>query len=155
MYLKTPSNKRIRNYFKKTFKRLERDLIVCSINWDFLCIIALFLVSFEIKKSWKNKKRIIQRSKKKERKMEQRKLLNVDDFLSNPKKAFILMGWNPFDGLDYRSCRWSFILRSFYMFITNFYIIFGFVLIMVYSFVNINEPGAFLKITDSAPTLGK
>lgn len=92
MYLKTPSNNRIRNYFKKTFKRLERDLIVCSINWDFLCIIALFLVSFEIKKSWKNKKRIIQRSKKKGKKDGTKEIVKRRWLFKQPKESFHIDG---------------------------------------------------------------
>lgn len=90
--------------------------------------------------------------------MHQAKLLNIDnDFMGNTKLAFKFMAWNPFNvgRQEVSSSKWIFYLRSFYMFITNYYIIFGFFLETIYCIESIGKPDAFLKITNTAPILGE
>lgn len=85
--------------------------------------------------------------------MEQKNLLKIDDFMLNPKRVFKLIGWNPFD-VHSESSRWIHFLRLFYMFTTNFYFVFGLVLQTVYGFAVIDQPDAFVKITNTAPIIG-
>lgn len=81
--------------------------------------------------------------------MVQREIVAFEDFLSFPKKVFVLIGWNPFE-----TSRWKLIVRSLFMLISNFYIVFGVFLQLTYCFAMIGQPNAVLEITKTIPIPG-
>lgn len=87
----------------------------------------------------------------------QKVALDIDkDFMGNIKKVFRLIGWNPFsfEREDNRSMR-LFLCQLIYLIVTNFLIVLGFVHEAIYCVVNIGEPDAFYKITNTLIPLGK
>lgn len=76
------------------------------------------------------------------------------DFFDFPKRIFRLICWNPF--IDFgNSPRRILILRKTYLFITNFYMLFGAVLETIYCFNATRQPDAILKITKTLPIAGE